>query len=447
MSDEEIEISYDLIKEYDNLQEIKKSFNLSEKQQIFANSKCDESFYGGAKGGGKSYATIADAFCFALEYEGSRQLILRRTFPELNRTLIPLSRKIFPPGYAKFSDKFWKFNNGSLIEFGYMDGEADVHHYQGAEYDVIRFDELTNFTEYQYTTMISCIRGVNSFPKCIKTTGNPGGVGHNWVREKFIDDKEPNKIYYDEHDRTLQFIPAKVYDNKQLMDADPRYLLNLKQLPEMQRRALLDGDWYAFEGMYFPEFKHSIHTISPTPIPKEWTRFRSVDYGLDMCCCLWYAISPHGKCIVYRELHEPNLNLTSAAKKILDLTHSDERIKYTVASPDLWNRRQETGLSGQRIMERAGLRRMVKANNSRIQGWRMLREYLQPFQDEQNITTAKLVIFRTCTNICKYLPQLQHDKLNPEDVSGKPHAITHAPESLRYGIMSIESGNSNWSFA
>jgi phage terminase large subunit len=227
-----------------------------------------------------------------------------------------------------------------------------------------------------------------------------------------------------------------VYDNKVLMESNPEYIKTLEALPEDMRRAMLDGDWDVFAGQYFPEFRRDIHVIKPFDIPGYWQRFRSLDYGLDMTACYWWAVDLAGKCYIYRELYEPNLTLSQAATAIVDNTPSDEHIKYTQASPDLWNRRQETGESGWEIMSRAGLRNLLKANHSRVQGWRNLREYLTPYTDEQEITTAKLVIFENCTNLIRCLPLLQHDERNPEDVADQPHEITHGPESIRYGIMS-----------
>jgi phage terminase large subunit len=327
-----------------------------------------------------------------------------------------------------------QFNNGSLIEFGYLSSDSAVTQYQSAEYDIIRFDELTHFTEYQYRYMLSRVRGVNNFPKQIKSSTNPGQVGHKWVKDRFIDCMPPNTVT--EFDgRTRVFIPAKVEDNKFLMQSDPAYIKRLEAQDENTRKALLYGDWNIFEGQYFPEFKQHIHVIEPFKLPNYYKRFRSLDYGLDTTACYWWAANTEGRCFIYRELHEPNLTLSDAAKKIIKMTPADENISYTVASPDLWNRRQDKGESGVEIMAREGLTGLVKANNRRVEGWRITREYLKPY-DDNGKEVARLAIFKNCLNLIKNIPALIHDEHNPEDAADKPHDVTHAPESLRYGIMS-----------
>src|SRR5690606_9365877 len=141
-----------------------------------------------------------------------------------------------------------------------------------------------------------------------------------------------------------------------------------------------------------------------------------------------------GKCIVYRELYKPNLNLSQAAEAILDYTPPDEKILYTVASPDLWNRRQDRGVPGVQIMAEAGLRGLVKADHRRIPGWLAMREYLQPYEDEQGRMTAKLVFLDNCVNAIRTIPSLVHDNNDPDDVDDDGE--DHAAESIRYGVMS-----------
>jgi phage terminase large subunit len=413
------------------------NFKLTKKQHEFISATADEVLYGGAAGGGKSYGQLIDAFLYALKYKGSKQLILRRTFPELERSLILVSLELFPQSICKYKENKhrWIFTNGSFIEFGYCDNEKDVTRYQGAEFDVIRFDELTHFTEFQYQYLISRIRGVNNYPKQIKCSTNPGGVGHAWVKARFIDNKIPGKTYK-EGRRTRVFIPAKVQENKFLMDADPEYIYRLEQLPEEQRKALLSGEWDVFEGQYFTEFNKDIHVIRPLKLPLHWKRFRSLDYGLDMTACYWWAVDEQGQEYIYRELHESNLVLSDAAEKILSMTPKEEKISYTVASPDLWSRRQETGVSGAEIMYHSGLTDLLKADNNRINGWRTMREHLKPFTDEQDIMIANTRIFNTCVSMITSIPALIHDDKNPEDVSTEPHQFTHAADSFRYGVMS-----------
>ena len=298
---------------------------VTKKQLQFIQADADEVLFGGAAGGGKSYGQLIDAFLFAIKYQGSKQLILRNTFPELQRSLVLVSVTLYPTEVASYNQSryIWRFVNGSRIEFGYLESDKDVQKYQSAEYDVIRFDELTHFTEFQYTYMISRIRGANNFPKQIKSSTNPGNRGHSWVKARFIDPMPPETVYTDANGRTRIFIPAKVQDNKFLIDADPDYIKRLDQLPEDQRRALRDGDWDTFEGQYFPEFNRDIHVIEPFEIPAHWRRYRALDYGLDMLACYWIAVDGQNKSYVYKELYQDNLIISDAAKAILRVNGND----------------------------------------------------------------------------------------------------------------------------
>ena len=160
-------------------------------------SEAFETLFGGAAGGGKSHGQLLDALRFAVVYPGSRQLMLRRTMPELERSLVPAAMRLYPQSVAsyKVSEHRWDFINGSTLEFGYCDAESDVTKYQSAEYDVIRFDELTHFTESQFTYLISRIRGANPYPKQVKSTTNPGGIGHQWVKSRYIDPMPPDEVH------------------------------------------------------------------------------------------------------------------------------------------------------------------------------------------------------------------------------------------------------------
>jgi phage terminase large subunit len=390
--------------------------------------------YGGARGGGKSWAVRRKCVMMAMRYAGLKILLLRRTLPELRENHIqPLLAEL--TGFAKYNDtdKTFTFPNGSRLVLGYCDAEKDVYRYQGQEYEIVCFEEATHFTESQIQFLWTCNRSTRRDikPRCYYTA-NPGNVGHQWFKRLFID-----RIYQGmENPDDFVFIPAKVYDNTVLMESNPEYVKTLEALPEDMRRAMLDGDWDVFAGQYFPEFRREIHVIKPFNMPDYWHRFRSLDYGLDMTACYWWAVDTHGKCYIYRELHQPGLTLSQAASKILEMTPDSENISYTVASPDLWARRQETGQSGMEIMIKAGMTGLRRADNARVPGWRALREYLIPYKDEFELMTARLLIFDHCTNLTRCLPLLQHDEHNPEDAADKPHDITHGPESCRYGISS-----------
>ena len=396
------------------------------RQLSFIRATATEVLFGGAAGGGKSFGQLADALIYAIRYPRSKQLVLRRTYAELEKSLIRVSLGLYPREIYTYnaSTHTGKFKNGSIIDFGYCATENDVFQYQSAEYDVVRFDELTHFTEFQYLYLISRIRGANGYPKQVKSSTNPGGVGHAWVKERFIDAAEPN-TEFSVSGSSRVFLPSRLDDNLFLKEADPDYEKRLLNLPDAQRRALLYGDWNIFEGQYFSEFSPALHTVDPFPIPKEWRRYRTVDYGLDRLACLWVAISPLGDVFVYKELCASDLIISEAAKAILSRDGTDE-IYATLAPPDLWSRSQETGKSKALLFEEHGVR-FTKSANDRETGWLAVKELLKPREDG----TPRLKIFRQCSELIKCLPMLQIDPSAPSDTLTEPHAITHAPDALR----------------
>ena len=281
--------------------------------------------------------------------------------------------------------------------------------------------------------MISRCRGANNYPKGIKSSTNPGGIGHSWVKARFIDIGEPNKIHnvtLDTGEQTTRiFIPSLVEDNPFLLESDPGYIKRLDNLPEKERKALKFGDWDIFDGQYFSEFRRDIHVIEPFEIPKGWRIFRTRDYGLDMCAVLWIALDWNMNAYAFKELQEPNLIVSTAAKKINDMTN--ENIYCDYAPPDLWNRNRDTGKSAVDIFAENN-QFLTKSDNNRVQGWLAVHEWLKIIEDEQGQLTSKLHIFSNCTNLIKCLPALTHDEKNPNDVATEPHEITHITDALRY---------------
>lgn len=394
-------------------------------------SKAFETLFGGAAGGGKSHGQLLDALRFAVVYPASRQLMLRRTMPELERSLVPAALRLYPQSIAtyKVSEHRWTFLNGSTLEFGYCDAESDVTKYQSAEYDVIRFDELTHFTESQFTYLLSRIRGANSYPKQVKATTNPGGIGHQWVKSRFIDPMPPDEMHEFDGETRL-FLPARLTDNPFLRRADAGYEKRLRLLSVHDRRALLDGVWELDEGRYFSEFSPALHVVPPHEIPDGWRRYLTIDYGLDMLAALWIAQRPDGRSVVYRELYEPGLIISEAAARILSSEASGEHIDVRLAPPDLWNRRQETGKSAVQLFADCGLD-FEKSSNERVAGWLALHELLTPRRDTDGEMRPRLTIFSSCRNLIRTLPALQHDTRNPSDTANTPHELTHAPDALR----------------
>ena len=375
---------------------------------------------------------MIDALLYASKYAGSKQLILRRTFPELEKSLIRVSLELYPREIASYNsgNHIWRFRNGSLIDFGYCDQENAVYRYQSAEYDVIRFDELTHFTESLYTYLLSRIRGAKDFPRSAKSSTNPGNIGHGWVKARWVDPAPPETEILTEQGTTRIFIPALVQDNKYLMQADPDYIKRLEMLPEAEKKALLYGSWDIFEGQFFGEWDSTIHVVKPFQIPRDWRRVFVMDYGLDMLAGYWIAIDPHEYAYVYREVYQPNLIVSAAASTIRSMTGDDD-IQVWYAPPDMWNRRQETGRSVAEIFGDHGLF-LTKVNNGREQGWLDLKEWLKPGTDETGKPAAHLRVFDGCRNLIRCFPAVVYDPKNPNDISDANHELTHSLDAMRY---------------
>lgn len=383
--------------------------------------------YGGARGGGKSWALRRKLTAMCLRYEGLRCLLVRRTLPELKSNhVIPFLREY--KGLLTYSDseKALKFFNGSCIYLGFCATDKDALRYQGQEYDVIAIDEATQLSEYRFSIFKACLRGTSPFPRRMYLTCNPGGIGHAWVKRLFID----RQFRDGEDPDDYGFVQALVFDNSELTANDPEYVGSLFSLPERLRDAWLYGKWDVFEGQFFPEFDAAAHVCNPNVIPKFTKRFVALDYGFDMLAALLIAIDVDGYMYVAKERCIPNLTLREAAQQVAALCEG-ENAEFAVCSPDLWNRRQDSGRSGFEIMQGVrGMPPMIAADNRRIPGWRVLREYLNVSEG-----TPKLRISKSCTELIKCLPALLCDEVRPEDASCEPHSVTHAPEALRYAVM------------
>lgn len=385
--------------------------------------------YGGARGGGKSWALRRKLCAMCLRYPGIRCLLIRRSIGELRANhLRPMLAEY--AGLVRYneSERRLTFPGGSVIYLGYCSSERDVLQYQGQEYDIIAIDEATQLSEYQFSVFKACLRGTRDIPRRIYLTCNPGGIGHAWVKRLFIDRQYREGECPDDY----VFIPATVYDNEVLLRSAPDYLRQLEGLPPRLRDAWLYGRWDVFEGQFFPEFDPQKHVLPRADLPRAVFRFAAADYGLDMLAVLIVGIAEDGRLIIEGEFCEAGLTLSEAARRIAaaadEFSADGVPVSYLTASPDLWNRRQDSGLSGFEIMQGTnGMPPMRPADNRRVPGWRVLREAL---------ARGRLVISSDCRELVRSLPALLFDRSRAEDAAGEPHEITHAPEALRYAVMS-----------
>jgi len=405
---------------------MRNNFDLSHinpKQKLFFESRAKYTAYGGARGGGKTWGVRFKSIMLAFRYNGIKILILRRTYPELERSYVREMRPLLS-GLATYhaQDKYFAFPNGSVIEFGYCQSESDVLQYQGQEFDVIFIDEATQFTEYQFQTLTACVRGANNFPHRMYLTCNPGGVGHEWVKRLFI----TRKYTASERPEDYVFIQALVYDNTVLQEKDPEYVRQLENLPEGGLREMwLNGNWDIFAGQYFSEFDRSIHVCEPFTIPEHWNRYRAMDYGLDMAAFLWIAVDEDGHKYVYREYAEEDKSIPECCKAVKDLSGNETYI-YTAAPDDMWGRTADNGRRKADLFSENGID-LLKVSRDREAGWLAIKNALAVKDG-----TSDLKIFSNCAGLIECLPALQRSPKKPTDCMTEPHEITHLPDALRY---------------
>lgn len=373
-------------------------------------------------------------------------MIVRRTYPELRANHInPLRTLLSGVAQYKDSTKEFIFPNGSLMMFRHCSTSSDVDKYQGTEVDVLFLDEATQLTEEEYDRFKACVRGVNSFPKRVYLTCNPGGVGHSFVKRLFVD----RAFKESESPEDYSFIRSLVTDNKALMESDPEYVKQLEALPPKLRKAWLQGDWNIFDGQFFEEFRdvpehykdrRFTHVIEPFEVPDSWKIVRSFDFGFRKpFSCDWWAIDFEGRAYLILQLYGctdiPNDGLKWHPDKIFSEIHRIEtehkwlrgKTIDGVADPSIWDASR-----GEAIVESAD-RHLVyfsKGDNKRIPGW-MQCHYRFSFDDEGK---AMVYFFNTCKAAIRTIPLLQFSDTNPEDLD--TDGEDHFADSFRYFCMS-----------
>ena len=416
-----------------------------------------EVLYGGAAGGGKSIGLLADP----MRYFGNRNfngLILRRTNDEL-RELIWKSQELYPQAYpgAKWAEKKsqWFFPSGARLWMTYLERPEDVLRYQGQAFSYIGFDELTQHpTPFAWDYMRSRLRTTDpDLPIFMRATTNPGGPGHSWVKQMFIDpcpanqafnarDLETGEVleYPEGHEKSgkplfdRRFIPATLRDNPYLYQ-EGSYEANLLSLPENQRRQLLEGDWAIADGAAFSEFKQSIHVVDPFEIPLDWRRFRSCDYGYSSWSAVhWFAIDPaYETLVVYRELYVSKHTGRDLAKRVLEL-EKNEQISYGVLDSSCWHNRGQIGPSIAEEMISMGCRWRPsdRSAGARVAGKNRLHEILKYDEEAE---TPGIVFFNNCRQIIADLPVIPSDPKGGDDIDVR-YRSDHTYDSVRYGVMS-----------
>ena len=434
----------------------------SEKQVLFLKARTKHVGFGGARGGGKSWAVRTKAKLLALRYKGIRILIVRRTYPELINNHIKILR-LELLGIANYNDKdkVLTFNNGSTINFAYCARDTDLDRLQGVEYDVIFLDEATQLSEYQMKTITACLRGVNDFPKRVYYTCNPGGQGHQYIKRIFLD----KKYNAGEIPEDYTFIQSLVTDNKELMKSQPDYIKQLEALPPKLREAWLYGRWDIFEGQFFEEFREEpdqkmcheagitvedakkqgrwTHVIEPldmnTGDRRTWTIYRSYDFGYAKpFSCAWWAVDHDGTVYRILELYgctqTPNEGLKWTPDRQFEEIARIERehpwLKgrqiLGVADPAIWDVSRGESIADTAI--RYGVY-FTPGDHSRMPGWMQCHYRLQ--FDENGY--ARCYIFNNCKGFIRTIPQLQYDEHCPEDLD--TDGEDHIADEWRYLCM------------
>lgn len=410
-------------------------------QTAFLTSTARECLYGGAAGGGKTDALMMLPF-YRKDNPKHRSIMFRRTRPQLQE-VIDRQQQLYPliePNAKWQEDKSrWVWPSGAITQMGYMEHEQDRLKFKTFEFDMVLFDELTSFTEKMYLFLFSRNRTKDAaMPPVMRGGTNPGDVGHQWVYDRFISNREPYMEYEEAIDArdvqgiegleglttTMQFIPARLSDNPKMPDRQA-YVAGLKIMGE-EGDAYLAGDWATFSGQMF-------RTPLVTGPALPWTPgsfiVRSFDYGwADPLVVMWVRVHPDNTHEILREVYTPELTVQQIAH-IVNSVENDLKIRpmFSVGGHDMFNSEGTSG--GQSIANMLTSRGiwLEKANNDRVGGWAKVQELL---------TARKLYVRQgMAPNLVRTLPNLVRNPDKPQDVKGKQE--DHAAECLRYAVMAV----------
>lgn len=419
-----------------------------------------EVFFGGARGGGKTEGSIGDWLEHADTYGAEANgIFLRRTSKQLEE-VVARTRVIFKPLGAYFREQKgeWIFPNGARLKFRYLERDTDAEEYQGHNYTWCGVEEVTNFPSPEpINKMRATLRSSTGVRARMVLTGNPGGPGHQWVKERYVVPaprgykviKEPflNPFTKETIELERVYIPSRLSDNSLLMRNDPMYVARLQQQGSAQLvKAWLDGNWDIILGAFFDCFRLDLHVLPITHlqrIPKEALRFRAFDWGSAAPFSVgWYAVSdgnwglPKGALVKYREWYGSyidqsgvhrglKMDAEQVAAGILE-RDKNEYIRYSVADPSIFQRD-----GGPSIGERMMIKKVVfrAADRKRIIGWDQMRKYLQGTDG-----VPMLYFIECCESTIRTIPILQHDERDAEDLD--TDGEDHAADETRYACMS-----------
>lgn len=422
-----------------------------------------EALYGGAAGGGKSDALVIEALR-QVEIPHYKGLILRKTFPQLGELIdktLTYYPRAFPRARYNGGSHTWVFPSGAKIIFGSMQRVQDRVKYQGQAYDFIAFDELTHFTYDEYSYLFSRNRPNGPGTRVyIRATANPGGVGHGWVKERFITAGPPMRtIWQDVTWRTPEgalqksrqsriFVPSSVFDNPALLENDPMYVQRLASMPEAERNALLYGDWDSFTGQVFTEWRNDpdhyrdrlhTHVIAPFKIPADWAIWCGLDWGYSRPFSVgWYAVDRERRMYRIREYYgctgTPNTGLKmepgAVAREIRRIEAEDPNLKgraiHRVGDPAIWGSDGTESIGA--LMERERVY-FTKGDHARIDGKMQVHHRLA--FDEAGV--PMLYVFSTCKHFIRTVPNLVYDEADVEDID--TDGEDHIYDELRYVCM------------